>query len=668
VLAFVTLGQRFRRFPPSVADTAIATGLFLVGSFELLVSGDPGLRSHQASGLALLLLAAVGVAVRRKRPWFGFGAVLLAAAISIVAGIPYAIGNAAFLCELIVLYSVAESSGRIRSVAALVTVLLFDALVQRTVYSVSLPQEIQTGSPYIVLAWFAGYSQRRRRAANGRLEHQAAELEDERRRHARAAIANERTRIARDLHGLVTRGVERMTKLARSARLRLESDAGQVPAILDAIEATGRRTLAEMRRLVTVLRRNEPGPHDEPDDTVGHEPPIATRPPDTWTQAARRTASNPVVADLVLVSVMAALAASEPFSGTGLRYGPAVLVLAALVTAALLLRRRAPLITLAVVAAAVFWGNAVLKTGPYAGDRAMLIAVFTVAVFGGFAWALLAIAVQVVAYAPLVVVPGACDVACQATWTPFFVFAAVAGLAVREAARLHVRIAERMEVIRRTRAERLALAVAEERSRLARDLHDTVAHGVSLMVVQAGAAGAILETDLPRAGRALEAVERAGEQAMQELESLVETLGWRATGHDDPGPNGAPEAIAALVGQASSTGMPVELLMDGERGETAGGLDVSLYRVVQEALTNIRKHAPGANTTVWVRYRPDAVEVEVTNTAPTVRPQELVHGFGHGLAGIAERATLFGGSSESGPTPDGGFRVRASLARDGVKA
>ncbi len=648
----------------------MAAGLFAVGSFELLRLPDPGLRSHRPAGLVLLLIAALGVAIRRKAPWAGFTTALLAAVISLFAHTPYAIGNAAFLCELVVLYTVAERSGSAASLLALVATIVIDGLAQRLVYETSLPLDIQADVPFIVLAWFAGSAQRQRRAAAADLEHRALELAEERDRLARAAVANERSRIARELHALVVRGVERMTAQTRAARVRLAAAADQVLEALDAIEATGRSTLVEMRRLVSLLRTADAVP-----TKISGEEPASGRPEPRSSPlggpiaALSRWVAVPVVTDALVVLVMGGLAAAEPFSGTGFNYHPLDVALVIIATGALLARRSAPLITLVVVAGTILVWNAILKGkgDPLTGDRAMLIVVFGVAAYRGPRWALVALGAQIVAYAPLLGIPGTCDITCQATWTPFFVFAAVAGLAMREAWRLNEQLREQTEILRRTRAERVSLAVTQERSRVARDLHDMVAHGVTVMVVQAGAASALVTTDPSRAGRALRGVERAGQDALRELGSLVESLGWQGVANDESLAGIEPHGIAELVAEATSAGMWVELLIEGDPGLLDPGLGISLYRVVQEALTNVRKHAPGARGWVQVRYLPDGVEVEVTDSGPAgERPWEASHGAGHGLIGISERAALFGGHAEWGPAPEGGFRVRARLARDRV--
>jgi signal transduction histidine kinase len=649
----------------------MAAGLFAVGSFELLRSPDPGLRSHRPAGLLLLLLAMLGVAIRRKAPWVGLTAALLAAVISLTADIPYAIGNGAFVAELVVLYTVAERSGPAGSAVALVATVLIDGLVERLVYQVSIPLDIQADVPYIVLAWFAGWTQRRRHAVGTDLERGVIELEKERARLARTAVANERSRIARELHALVVRGVEQMTAQTRAARHRLAVAMRRTSLSLDAIEATGRSTLVEMRRLVSLLRTSDEAlpanPGRASSQAWGVETAGPTGPPKIM---ARMTlwGRQPAVVDAFVVLGMAALAADEIVTKPYGYFGrPVDIALGVLVVGVLWFRRRHALLVLAAVGTSVFVWNAFLNGDPYTADRAMLAAVFSAAAFRGPAWAFAAIGAQIVAYAPLAAIPGTCDISCQAAWTPLFVFAAVAGLAVREAGRLTEQLTEQSEILRRTRAERVRMAVTEERTRVARDLHDMVAHGVTVMVVQAGAASALVATDPARAERALTGVERAGRDALRELGSLVESLGWRGGANTESLAETELHSVAELVEQAKSEGLLVELMIEGDPGPVDPGLGVSLYRVVQEALTNVRKHAPGARAWVQVRYLADGVEVDVTDTGPVAqRPREGVPGAGLGLIGISERVALFRGHAEAGPTAEGGFRVHARLARDRV--
>jgi signal transduction histidine kinase len=231
----------------------------------------------------------------------------------------------------------------------------------------------------------------------------------------------------------------------------------------------------------------------------------------------------------------------------------------------------------------------------------------------------------------------------------FFAVGVIVRAATREAA-LHARRAERLE------AER-ALAIAEERARIARELHDVIAHSVSVMVVQAGAAAEMLKRTPERAAEPLEAVQETGRQALVEMSRLVGLL------RDDAEELGlAPQPglaeLDVLLAQVRESGLPVELRVEGEPRAVPLGVDLSAYRVVQEALTNALKHAGQARAEVFLRYRPDALELEVRDDGPG---STNGHSGGHGLVGMRERVSVFGGDFEAGPRREGGFGVRARL-------
>jgi signal transduction histidine kinase len=203
-----------------------------------------------------------------------------------------------------------------------------------------------------------------------------------------------------------------------------------------------------------------------------------------------------------------------------------------------------------------------------------------------------------------------------------------------------------------------AQAVALDRVRIARELHDVVAHHVSVMGVQAGAARLVVEQDPAQAGRMLAGVEDASREAIRDFRQLLETL--RSPGDDlDDAPSTFELTDIAQLAQASrDAGLPTEYAVIGEPVPVPGTVGVNLYRIAQEALTNARRHAGiGATADVRVRYAPDAVELEVVNTGRAVgvlRP-------GLGQLGMRERALASGGTIELGPRTQGGFRVRASV-------
>jgi signal transduction histidine kinase len=212
-------------------------------------------------------------------------------------------------------------------------------------------------------------------------------------------------------------------------------------------------------------------------------------------------------------------------------------------------------------------------------------------------------------------------------------------------------------------AEAATLAAAservleEERARIARELHDVIAHSVSVMVVQAGAARTLLIDDTAAAREALLAVERSGRQALEEMRRLLGIL-RRDQREAELLPQPGLDAAHVLVDQVRATGLPVALDVDGSPRPLAPGVDLSAYRILQEALTNTVKHANASSASVRLRFSPAAVEVEIEDDGRGPVPNG---NGGHGLIGMRERVELYGGELETGPREGGGFRVRARL-------
>jgi signal transduction histidine kinase len=206
--------------------------------------------------------------------------------------------------------------------------------------------------------------------------------------------------------------------------------------------------------------------------------------------------------------------------------------------------------------------------------------------------------------------------------------------------------------------QRAETAALEERTRIARELHDIVAHAVSVMVIQAGAASEVLRTDPDGALQALDTVRGTGRQALDELRRL---LGVLRSGQEDRGiaPQPGLDRLPALVEQVGSPTLTVRLHQSGTRPELPASLELAVYRIVQEALTNTVKHAGATRADISISYHPHGVDVRVVDDGrgPTARED----GAGHGLGGIRERVAMFGGSLTSGPGPDGGFQVHARL-------
>jgi signal transduction histidine kinase len=236
------------------------------------------------------------------------------------------------------------------------------------------------------------------------------------------------------------------------------------------------------------------------------------------------------------------------------------------------------------------------------------------------------------------------------------VAAFLVGRAVHSRLRLAAQLHEEALLAQEEEEAEAARAVLRERRRIAREMHDVVAHSISVMVVQAGGARRILEHDPARAVEAGAEIERVGRDALLEMRRLLGALNPR-----EGGPQMAPQPgmadVAALLERARTAGLPVEMHEQGERRPLAPGLDLAVYRILQEALTNSLKHSGPAPTDVHLHWLPDRVELEVLDAgAPG-------NGFvdGQGLMGMRERVRLYGGDLVCARRPEGGFQVRARI-------
>jgi signal transduction histidine kinase len=211
----------------------------------------------------------------------------------------------------------------------------------------------------------------------------------------------------------------------------------------------------------------------------------------------------------------------------------------------------------------------------------------------------------------------------------------------------------------RDREEAAREAVSVERSRIARELHDIVAHHMSVMVVQAAAARAVAGRDPAAADDALRQIETSGRAGLTEMRRLLEILKSQERG-EERAPQPGLARLDELVDGMRATGLSVETVVEGTPHELPPGVDLSAYRIVQEALTNTLKHAGDAHARVLLRYEPGAIEIEVADDGRGAGNGETAGG-GRGLIGMRERVQLFGGTLDSGPRDGGGFVVRARL-------
>ncbi|MGW1343273.1 sensor histidine kinase [Kribbella sp. NPDC002412] len=257
------------------------------------------------------------------------------------------------------------------------------------------------------------------------------------------------------------------------------------------------------------------------------------------------------------------------------------------------------------------------------------------------------------------------------TWLLVIACLAAVALAVAlvRARRAHARaLEERGWLLERERESAAQNAVDAERARIAQDLHDIVSHNVSVMVIQAGAARHVL-ADPAEAEAALLAVEAAGRDTMTELRHLLGLLAPSADGTDSASseelsPQPSLSRLSPLIDRIAFAGLPVEVRISGEPRPLPAGVDVTAYRIIQEALTNALKHGDGVKAEVTVRYADHALRVEVLNTGPSVlsggrapRPD----GEGRGLLGLRQRVAVYGGDLDARRRLGGGFRVRAKI-------
>ncbi|MGP9022370.1 sensor histidine kinase [Streptomyces sp. BR1] len=225
-------------------------------------------------------------------------------------------------------------------------------------------------------------------------------------------------------------------------------------------------------------------------------------------------------------------------------------------------------------------------------------------------------------------------------------------------ARRSTKLADQLAKEQEARAKR---EVAEERGRIARELHDIIAHHMSVISVQSGLARFVFESDPPTARGALGTISATSQEALEELRRMLHLLRAEDVDGEPSDPMPGLSRLSDMVERLRVGGLPVELRVEGEARPLAPGVDLCAYRVVQEALTNVLKHAPGARTTVEVCYERNHVALAVVNDTTGANPVRNRSGGGHGLIGMRERAKLYGGTISTGPRSEGGFAVRLLL-------
>jgi signal transduction histidine kinase len=335
-----------------------------------------------------------------------------------------------------------------------------------------------------------------------------------------------------------------------------------------------------------------------------------------------------------------------------------------LFTIAFTLRRRVPVVAGLLTLLAGVLRLCVVDFEPIGTDLVVLVMVYSLAAYGP-RWASLAGVSAAALAAPLAVarwsdhvttntlVIGSASVIAPAA------IAWLLGDSMRTRRAYDSELEDRARRLERERDTQAQIAAAAERARIARELHDVVAHNVSVMVVQADGAWFALENNPEHARKALDTIAGTGRLALVEMRRLLGVLRSDAT--EGPlGPQPGIEALRELIRQVRETGLPVTFDVQGQAEPLPKGAALAAYRIVQEALTNTMKHGgPRANALVRLRYLPGVLELRVTDDgAGAAAPGD---GQGHGLIGMRERVTMFGGSLAAGPGAGGGFEVAATL-------
>jgi signal transduction histidine kinase len=371
------------------------------------------------------------------------------------------------------------------------------------------------------------------------------------------------------------------------------------------------------------------------------------------------------LANWAFVAVLAASAQIEIWTEgdpSAQRLAAALILLGA--TVPLAWRTTAPFPVAVVVAVSIFLGSVGFESygASFQAWVALLIALYSLAAHADRRGRLLgasAVAVAIGGFQLVELLRGEEVEGVPGIWLSLVV-AFLLGRLRRWQLRESVHLRSRATQLEREREEKARLAVAEERARIARELHDVVAHHLSVAIIQIVAAHGDLTADGRSNGpvRHLGSAEQSCRQALDEMRRLLDVLRPDEAGRELAPTPGLGE-LDGLVAGVRSAGLPVEVVIEGPPTTLGAGLDLAAYRVAQEALTNALKYARGARTLLTLRYGPEAIEVEVVDDGQT--SHAVGDGSGRGLVGMRERVALYNGRLEAGPRDEGGFRVWARL-------
>jgi signal transduction histidine kinase len=636
-------------------DLLLAAVLAAAGVVEVLVL------DARAVSVAAILVATVPLAWRRRAPLLPPAAIAVALAVdAALDGILVGRTATPLAALAIALYSAGRYAGELGLVSAAAGVVVVTAIrvaADPAVDSVghAVLTLVAVSMPLLAGRWVRGQTLLQRRFVQ-----RAERLERDRERDARAAAEEERVRIAGDLQAAIAGRLRAIVAAADPQRIDR--------AALATIATDARDALADVRRVLGILRRDgqaaplTPAGEAAADadavagaDAAAAGAHVATADADvaTATGADATLHADATVRGEQRAAVVDRLVAAAVLAGAvvelAIAHGAAAALTGVLIAAPLRFRRRHPLPTAAAVFAAIAVQTITVDLGsfPLSDIAAVVVATYSIAAFSsrraalaGLAGAAAFAAVHAaIAYPDGVVAALLGGVA--APW--------IGGRVVRNHRQLTDEGREEAAAAEIARQRQARAAVTSERMRVARELHDAVAHNISVIAIQAGGADGILDTDPARTCAIVTLIGTVAQEALDELGRLVGAA-------DAEAPRLA--EVAALAARARAAGQPVDLHVVGVPPDLPRGVDLAAYRIVQEALANASKHAAGAAAHVTVRYDRRAVEVQVDDEGGAPRSSD---NGGHGLVGIEERVALYGGTLQIGARPRGGFQVKARL-------
>ncbi len=530
----------------------------------------------------------------------------------------------------------------------------------------------------VVIAWLIGQSIRQNSMHAGRLRTQAEA----------AAVTAERLRITGDLHDMVAHSIGAIAIQAGAGSRVIATQPAEARHALSAIEATSRETLAGVRRTLGALRRAEPG--EKPGHAPGPIPPLDTtpRPPlparvlpgvwlaVSWCAVLAYAVSAQVLGPGGLVMQTPHVERPVPTNVAGLRDvldGVAampwpLLTAAGVVALSALLLRRWPLAALALLLVGAM-AESFLPIGDFPTLALLWAPGFFLIPPAGIAVGCIAatrsrlVSIGAAIFAAGVLASNSDGVPRGFPNGTSPVLAAAVAMLVAWLIGQSIRQSRQHAGLLRTQAE--ATAVTAERLRIARELHDMVAHSIGVIAIQAGTGSRVISTQPAEARNALTAIETTSREA---LAGLRQTLGAPRSAGSDRSPHPAPlepapglASLGRLTATAMGAGVRVDVRRRGQQRPLPADIDQSAFRIIQEAVTNVVRHAGTSQCQVIIDQQDDEVAVEIVDDGHGGTAHSTAHGTGYGITGMRERARLLHGELNAGPRPEGGFRVAARL-------